>query len=125
MNFGRSPILPIDNTIGRPRCQESEGDEVSVPQYVEALGKSLRKIYNDVKGKLDAAHERSKKNYDKGISGEKFAVGDQVWLYVPAVKQGRTKKLASFWRGPYTVIDRLNAAVNYRIQLVGSTKTLV
>ena len=35
-------------------------------------------------------------------------------VYVPAVKQGRTKKLASFWRGPYTVIDRLNAAVNYR-----------
>ena len=125
VNFGRSPILPIDNTIGRPRCQESEGDEVSVPQYVEALGKSLCKIYNDVKGKLDAAHARSKKNYDKGVSGEKFAVGDQVWLYVPAVKQGRTKKLASFWRGPYTVIDRLNAAVNYRIQLVGSTKTLV
>ena len=62
--------------------QESEGDEVSVPQYVEALGKSLRKIYNDVKGKLDAVHERSKKNYDKGISGEKFAVGDQVWLYM-------------------------------------------
>ena len=48
-----------------------------------------------------------------------------MWLYVPAVRQGRTKKLASFWRGPYTVIDRLNAALNYRIQLVGSTKTLV
>ena len=48
-----------------------------------------------------------------------------MWLYVPAVMRGRTKKLASFWRGPYTVIDRLNAAVDNRIQLVGSTKTLI
>ena len=48
-----------------------------------------------------------------------------MWLFVPAVKQGRTKKLASLWRGPYTVIDRINGALNYRIQLVGSTKTVV
>ena len=54
-----------------------------------------------------------------------LAVGDQVWLYVPAVKQGRMKKLASFWRGPYTVIDQLNAAVDYRIQSVGSMKMLI
>ena len=125
VNFGRSPLLPIDIAVGRPLPKESEGSEVSVPQYVEALSGYLRKIYNDVKARLDAAHGRSKKRYDKGVSGEKFAVGDQVWLYVPAVKQGRTKKLASFWQGPYTVIDRMNAALDYRIQLVGSTKTLV
>ena len=72
--FGRSPLLPIDIVIGRPQCEESEGGEVSVPQYVQALGRSLRKIYNDVKRKLDAALERSKNHYDKGVSGEKFAV---------------------------------------------------
>ena len=46
-------------------------------------------------------------------------------LFVPAVKQGRTKKLASLWWGPYTVIDGINGALNYSIQLVGSTKTIV
>ena len=47
-------------------------------------------------------------------------VGDQVWLYtyVPAVKTGRTKKLASLWCGPNTVIDRVSP-VNYKIQLLG------
>ena len=60
----------------------------------------------DVKSHLDKAHERSKKRYDKDARGETFAVGDQLWLYVPAVKRGRMKKLASFWRGPYTVIYR-------------------
>ena len=46
-----------------------------------------------MKEQLASAHDRSKKQYDKGVSGEKFTVGDQVWLFVPAVlvKQGRTK----------------------------------
>ena len=89
---------------------------------MEELSTSLRKIFSDVKSHLDKAHERSKKRYDKDTQGVTFSVGDQVWLYVPAVKRGRTKKLASF---PYTVIDQLNAAVDYRIQLVGSTKPLI
>ena len=124
VNFGRSPILPIDIVVGRPPRPEGSTGDANVPQYVEELSTSLRKIFSDVKSHLDKAHERSKKRYDKDARGETFAVGDQVWLYVP-VKRGRTKKLASFWRGPYTVIDRLNAAVDYRIQLVGSTKTLI
>eukprot|EP00731_Ephydatia_muelleri_P006855 Em0003g1103a len=126
VNFGRSPILPIDIAVGQLNVQEyGEGGEPTVLQYVETLNKSLRKIFSDVKEQLASAHDRSKKRYDKGVSGEKFTVGDQVWLFVPAVKQGRTRKLASLWRGPYTVIDRINGALNYRIQLVGSTKTLV
>ena len=51
-------------------------------------------------------------------------VGDRVWLYVPAVKQGRTRKLSLLWSGPYTIIDRVGT-VTYRIQLIGSPKTLV
>ena len=34
-----------------------------------------------------------------------YSIGDLVWLHVPAVKP---KKFASQWRGPYTVIDKLN-----------------
>ena len=51
-------------------------------------------------------------------------MGEQVWLYNPAVKQGVSKKLSCLWRGPYTVIDRVGD-VNYRIQLIGSTQTLL
>ena len=51
-------------------------------------------------------------------------MGDRVWLYVPAVKPGKTKKLSTLWRGPYTVIDR-TGPVNYCIQLIGSTTTAI
>eukprot|EP00731_Ephydatia_muelleri_P033855 Em0040g5a len=79
VNFGRSPILPIDIAVGQLNVQEyGEGGEPTVPQYVETLNKSLRKIFSDVKEQLASAHDRSKKRYDKGVIGEKFTVGDQL-----------------------------------------------
>ena len=65
VNFGRSPILPIDIVVGRPPRPEGSTGEANVPQYVEELSTSLRKIFSDVKSHLDKAHERSKKRCDK------------------------------------------------------------
>lgn len=50
--------------------------------------------------------------------------GNQVWLYTPAIKQGRTKKFACLWCGPYTVVDK-TGPVNYLIRLIGGSQTLV
>ena len=59
VNFGGSPISPIDIVVGRPPRPEGSTGEENVPQYVEELGTSLRKIFSDVKSHLDKAHERS------------------------------------------------------------------
>ena len=40
------------------------------------------------------------------------------------MKPGRTKKLSLLWRGPYTVLDR-TSPVNYKVQLIGGTATLI
>ena len=55
---------------------------------------------------------------------EEFDIGDLVWLYIPAVKPGQSKKLSSMWKGPYTVIDMCRP-VDYKIQLIGGTQLLV
>ena len=82
-------------------------------------------MYSQVREGIKAAHHHNKDRYDQHTASIHFTIGDQVWLYVPAVKTGTTKKLACLWRGPYTVIDKLSA-VNYRIQLLRvPTKTLV
>ncbi|KAJ8973583.1 hypothetical protein NQ317_011837 [Molorchus minor] len=44
-----------------------------------------------------------------------YQAGDEVWLYNPARKKGRSPKLQKTWEGPYTVIKRINDLV-YRIQ---------
>ena len=75
-------------------------------------------MFTEVRERLKAAHAKQKQLADKGACGLKFHVGDRVWLFVPTVKHGQTKKFVSLWRGPYTILDKVSA-VNYRIQLIG------
>ena len=101
-----------------------EGEEKEIPEFVEDVNCSLKGVYDDVRRKLNEAHQKNKSKYDEKVAGSDLTVEDRVWLYVPAVKQGKTRKLSSLWCGPYTVIDRVGA-VTYQIQLIGSPKTLV
>ena len=118
--FGRSPNLPVDVMLGRYR--EDSGS--SVPKYVQRTRALMKAAFSDVHKRIKKSHYKQKGVADQRCVVYEFQVGDRVWLYVPAVRTGQTKKLASLWRGPYTVIDKLNA-VNYRIQLMGGNKTLV
>ena len=45
-----------------------------------------------------------------------YTFGNQLWLHVPAVKTGTSKKFASQWCGPYTIFS----VTNYLIKLIGS-----
>ena len=123
VTFGRSPVLPVDILIGAPVKQKESS--YTMPEFVSRLNYSLKHVYSCVRESIKAAHQHNKDRYDQHVTCTHFSIGDQVWLYVPAVKTGQTKKLASLWRGPYTVVDKLSS-VNYRIQLLGVTsKTLV
>ena len=115
--FGRSPSLPVDVMLGRMLQQKKK-----MPQYVQNIQRSLKDTFSLVRQQLDAAHQRQKCSADKASTGEcLFQVGDIVWLYVPAIKSGLSRKLSSLWRGPYTVLDKVTN-VNYKIQLISSTK---
>lgn len=95
-----------------------------LPEYVEQVGRSLKQAYDKLHHSLEEGHKANKARYDKRQSGCNFTVGDLVWLYVPAIKTGRTKKFSCLWKGPYTVVDK-TSAVNYRIQLLGSSKMTI
>ena len=115
VTFGRSPVLPIEVFMG---C--SQQPKRTIPSFVAKIHQSLHTAYATVRQRITAAHKRNKNRYDKQKPFSPFQVGDQVWLFTPVVKPGTTKKFTSQWRGPYTVLDRVNR-VNYRIKLVGSS----
>ena len=119
LNFGRSPTLPIDVVVGQPSQAYP-----SYPEFVQDTHNQLHLAYQCTRERLHAAHQRQKQAHDRKSSGEKLRVGDRVWLYNPAIKQGRTKKFANLWRGPYTIVDK-TGPVNYRIQLIGGSQTLI
>ena len=115
--FGHSPSLPVDVMLGRVQHLKKK-----LPQYVQNVQRSLKDTFSSVRQHLDAAHQRQKLSADRSSTGEStFQVGDIVWLYIPAVKTGLSRKLSSLWRGPYTILDKVTA-VNYKIQLIGGTK---
>ena len=113
--FGRSPTIPVDVMMGTLPQQQPK----NVPAFLDDLHCSLHSAYRTVRSHIQSAHQCNKQRYDKQRPYTPFMVGDQVWLHVPVVKPGRTKKFTSQWRGPYTVMDRVNTA-NYRIRLIGS-----
>ena len=113
--FSHSPTLPVDVMLGALPHQQPK----DVLAYVSNLHKSLNAAYTTVWSHTRSAHERNKQRYDAAKPYLPYTVGDQVWLHFPAVKTGRSKKLSSQWRGPYTVLDKLSAT-NYRIKLIGS-----
>ena len=122
LHFGRSPCLPIDVLLGRAEGHGTGSRKMS--DYTRNVHNTLKVAYDTVRSNVARSKQKQKTNYEKDGVSEEFAVGARVWLFIPAVKTGRTKKLASLWRGPYTVTDR-TGHVNYRIQLIGTTKTLI
>ena len=115
--FGRSPTLPVDVILGRTQQDHC----TQLPHYVRKLQQSVKAAFSEVRQRLVSAHQHQKKSaeaHSKPRSEEtQFQIGDIVWLYTPAVKSGLSRKLSSFWRGPYTVIDKIST-VNYRVQLI-------
>ena len=80
--------------------------------------------YYKVRHNIVETYKANKRRHDDKESGSRFSFRDLVWLYIPAIKQGKTKKFSSLQQGPYTMIDKTND-VNYKIQLVGTNKTLI
>ena len=72
---------------------------------MQKVCKRLAESYTRVRIRLADTHQRQKSEAQEE-QGESFAVGDRIWLFVPVMKKGTTKKLASLWRGPHTVIDK-------------------
>jgi len=120
LNFGRSPQLPVDLMLNRVQASQLK----SYPQFVQGAHQQMKLSQSIVREQLQLQQARRKSLHDRHGVAEEFQVGDRVWLYSPAIPQGRTKKLSSLWKGPYTVVDK-PGVVNYKIQLIGGTQTFV
>ena len=103
------------------RVGEIEYEEY--PPFVQDIHSKLKCAFEQTRQKLSISHQHQKEIYDASSQGSPFRIGNRVWLYVPAVKPGKTRKFSSLWRGPYTVLDK-TSPVNYRIQLIGGTVSI-
>ncbi|KAJ8975435.1 hypothetical protein NQ317_005471 [Molorchus minor] len=103
--------LPFDLRFGHP---EERADD-TVEDYSLKLATRIDAIHNEARKKLQFESDRLKTRYDARSNNSGYQAGDEVWLYNPARRKGRSPKLQKSWEGPYTVIKRINDLV-YRIQ---------
>ena len=73
---------------------------------------------------MQREYSRRKEVYDRKIEGEPYHVGDQVWLYSPAVPRGHSRKFHKPWMGPFKIVKVMNEMV-YRIQYVNQPRKLI
>ena len=53
VNFGRSPVLPVDVMLGR---FDREGNDGNIPQYIKEVRKTLKSAYGVIRVNLDVVH---------------------------------------------------------------------
>lgn len=106
---GREMRLPTDWITEELQQDLSEDD------FVQEIKRRLQIAYKSTQENIQTRKESSKIQYDKKTKEKTFEVGDQVLLYCPQVRRGRSRKLNSPWVGPYTVIE-INSEVNVTIK---------
>ena len=64
-----------------------------------------------------------KERFDEHAKDVPYQVGDVVWIYIPAVQQGLSRKLMRFWSGPYLLVEQ-TGPVNFRVRNLENNKLL-
>ncbi|MEM7069993.1 MAG: DDE-type integrase/transposase/recombinase, partial [Pseudomonadota bacterium] len=96
--FGRQPRLPIDSELLvaiRPYCE--------LEDYSVDAARRFHFNQQLARENIQIAQQNQAHTYNKTQNNIVFKPGDQVLLFNPQLGKGKTKKLAHFWTGPFTV----------------------
>ncbi|GFX40082.1 integrase core domain protein [Trichonephila clavipes] len=110
MLFGREFRLHADLLFSRP-----PDAPLATEEYIEKLQAQMEEMHHLPREIIGMASEKMKTRYDARATGHDFHEGDKVWLWNTKRRKGLSPKLQTNWKGPYTVLKRLNDVV-LRIQ---------
>ena len=99
--YGRDPNLPSQEVLSTP----VERGYTDLNSYREELVLGLGEAWDLARSNVKKAQKRQKKNYDRTLKDVPLKVGDRVFLFVPAMKQGKAHKFARPYRRPYRVVE--------------------
>lgn len=105
--YGREARLPIDVSLG-----VNEDRNETVTEMLERIQKTRQHAVESIARE----QEKQKKRFDKTHREVEYKIGEEVLLYTPYRKVGKSEKLLHRWGGPYKVTKKLND-VNYEIEM--------
>ena len=103
--------LPIDCIYSRPQTTIY----ATPSDYVFTMKQKLQETHQLKREYKDVEQERQKSYYDRSKCGPSYKVGEEVLVFNPTVKKGETRKLTSFYRGPYIIIKIIND-LNFKVE---------
>ena len=112
--FGHEVSLPVDIMYD---CEPHQPEAAS--EYVRNLRSTLDEVHERAREHLRTAQRHQKDYYNCRVAGKEIKVGDHVYLHVPAMKTGQTKKLHSQWQGPQR---KKISNVTYQIEEVANRR---
>ncbi|KYB24698.1 hypothetical protein TcasGA2_TC031841 [Tribolium castaneum] len=105
--FGRLPTLPTDANLLAMQVENKDIIEIR---------EKLLAIQAQAAANITKRQGYDKDRYDSFHRHVDFSVGEQVKMFVPRRKIGKSPKLMCRWFGPYTVVKKISD-VNYELEL--------
>ena len=112
--YGRKPVFPEDLLLDTVPNDKLDGNLPS--NYVSDMKLKLRIITENVLSQLKVNATHMRINYNKGLVFRDYMPGEKVWLSSKFYKTGESAKCAPRRDGPWTIIEKLNNGVNFRIR---------
>lgn len=108
--LGREVSTPLDLMYELPY----QAKVVPRNEWVWILQEKMEEAHKIVRNSVKQAMGRQKIYHDRKLAFEKFKAGDQVFVYFPVRKPGRSSKLTSFWHGPFQILNKCSD-LTYRV----------
>jgi hypothetical protein len=110
MMLGREVSTPLDLMYEMPQATKF----VPHNKWAWKLKETLEDAHRFVRENIDTAMMRQKRYHDQKLSWQQFKPDDNVYVYFPLRKVGRSPKFTSYWQGPFKIIDKVTD-LTYRV----------
>ena len=98
--YGRDSRIPTETRLSMP----TPTYELDTEDYWTELVLKLSNAWSIAKEKVERAQDTQKSQYDKHTRRTEVQVGDRVMVFMPSRVQGKDRKLARPYHGPYSVL---------------------
>ena len=96
---------------------------VDLKSFMLSLQERLSIIQKVSKEVICRNQQMMKRLYDKKAKSVDYKAGNLVWVYIPVVCKGLTKKLSSPWCGPYLILER-RGRVDFKVKNLATGKVM-
>ena len=111
MMFGRNPRSPLDVITGQEiEGPPATGQPTAVQEYKENLVDNLQRAYHLIREHAQIEKLKQKEKYDHHTVQRNYAVGDLVWVTIPAGQIGDNSlggKMQPRYQGPCQLKEKL------------------